>query len=175
VVVRASINPEALTSALGTAIHRVDKNQALADMRTLDQIKSSTVANDRLQTMMLSLFAGVALLLAAIGIYGVISYSVTQRTHELGIRAALGASGRGLLGLVIRQGMSVALAGLAIGFAGSLLLTRLLSSLLFGVSPRDPLTLAAVAVILGGVALLACYLPAHRAARVDPVVALRYE
>lgn len=175
VVVRASINPEALTSALGTAIHRVDKNQALADMRTLDQIKSSTVANDRLQTMMLSLFAGVALLLAAIGIYGVISYSVTQRTHELGIRAALGASGRGLLGLVIRQGMSVALAGLAIGFAGSLLLTRLLSSLLFGVSPRDPLTLAAVAVILGGVALLACYVPARRAARVDPVVALRYE
>jgi putative ABC transport system permease protein len=163
------------TSAIIAAVHEVDKNQALADMQTLDQIKSASVADDRLQTLLLVIFAAIAMLLAAVGIYGVISYSVTQRTHELGIRAALGASRRGLLALVIGRGMTLAFAGLAIGLAGSLALTRLLSSLLFGISPRDPVTLAAVAAILAIVALLACYIPARRAASIDPTVALRYE
>ena len=174
-VLSASADPALLTTAINAAIHEVDKNQALADVRTLDQIKSGTVANDRLQTMLLATFAALALLLSAVGIYGVISYSVTQRTHELGIRAALGASQRGLLGLVIRHGMTLALVGLVLGAAGSLALTRLLSTLLFGISPRDPVTLIAVATILAGVAFAACYIPARRAAGIDPTVALRYE
>jgi putative ABC transport system permease protein len=174
-VLSASADPALLTTAINAAVHEVDKNQALADVRTLDQIKSGTVANDRLQTMLLATFATLALLLSAVGIYGVISYSVTQRTHELGIRAALGASQRGLLGLVIRHGMTLALVGLVLGAAGSLVLTRLLSTLLFGISPRDPVTLIAVATILAGVAFAACYIPARRAAGIDPTVALRYE
>jgi putative ABC transport system permease protein len=174
-VLSASADPALLTTAINAAVHEVDKNQALADVRTLDQIKSGTVANDRLQTMLLATFAALALLLSAVGIYGVISYSVTQRTHELGIRAALGASQRGLLGLVIRHGMTLALVGLVLGAAGSLVLTRLLSTLLFGISPRDPVTLIAVATILAGVAFAACYIPARRAAGIDPTVALRYE
>jgi putative ABC transport system permease protein len=128
-----------------------------------------------MQTMLLGVFAGVALLLAAIGIYGVISYSVTQRIHELGIRAALGASRGGLLALVIRRGMAQAMGGLALGLAGSLAVTRLLSSLLFGVSPRDPGTLIAAAAILTVVAFMASYIPARRAANVDPLVALRQD
>jgi len=174
-VLRGSIEPQALTSAIYSAVHSVDKDQAIADLRTLDQIKSGTVSSDRMQTMLLAIFAGLALLLAAIGIYGVISYSVTQRTHELGIRAALGASRGSLLSMVIRRGMGLTLIGLAIGTAGALELTRLLSSLLFGVSPRDPATLIAVVAILSAVALLACYIPARRAAAIDPMVALRYE
>jgi putative ABC transport system permease protein len=163
------------TSTINAAVHEVDKNQPLTDILTLDQVKSETVANDRLQTMLLTTFATLALLLSAVGIYGVISYSVTQRTHELGIRAALGASQSGLLALVIRNGMALAFTGLALGAAGSLALTRLLSTLLFGISPRDPATLIAVGAILAAVALAACYIPARRAAAIDPTIALRYE
>lgn len=175
IVVRAAVDPEALASALNTAVHEVDKDQPLTDVKTLEKIKSETVANDRMQTMLLSAFGVLALLLSAVGIYGVISYSVTQRTHELGIRAALGASRRGLLVLVVRHGMGLALAGLVLGVAGSLALTRLLSTLLYGISPRDPVTLAAVAAVLLSVAALACYVPARRASNVDPMVALRYQ
>ena len=174
-VLRASIDPDRLTSAIQAAVHAVDKNQPIADLQSLDQIKSGTVSSDRMQTMLLAVFACVALLLAAIGIYGVISYSVTQRIHEIGIRAALGASRGSLLLMVILRGMRLALVGLAIGLAGALVLTRLLGSLLFGISPRDPVTLAAVAAILSTVAFLACYIPARRAAGVNPTVALRYE
>jgi putative ABC transport system permease protein len=172
VVAQASDLP---TSAINAAVHEVDKNQPLTDILTLDQVKSETVANDRLQTMLLTTFATLAMLLSAVGIYGVISYSVTQRTHELGIRAALGASQGGLLALVIRNGMALAFTGLALGVAGSLALTRLLSTLLFGISPRDPATLIAVAAILAAVAFAACYIPARRAAAIDPTIALRYE
>ena len=174
-VLRASLDPRMLTSAIHAAVRAVDKDQAIADLETLEQIKSGTVSSDRMQTMLLAIFAALALLLAAIGIYGVISYSVTQRTHELGIRAALGASRGSLLGMVIRRGMQLTLIGLAIGAAGALALTRLLASLLFGISPRDPVTLIVVAAVLSTVALLACYIPARRAAAVDPLVALRYE
>jgi putative ABC transport system permease protein len=174
-VLRGSLDPRTLTSAIHAAVHAVDKDQAIADLETLEEIKTGTVASDRMQTMLLAIFAALALLLAAIGIYGVIGYSVTQRTHELGIRAALGANRGNLLSMVIRRGMRLTLMGLGIGLAGALALTRLLGSLLFGISPRDPLTLVVVAAVLSTVALLACYIPARRAAAVDPMVALRYE
>ncbi len=174
-IVRAALDPAALQKSIGLAISGVNKDQALSDVRTLEQIKAADVLDDRLETMLLTVFAVVALLLAAIGIYGVISYSVAQRTHEMGIRAALGASAADLLRLVLVNGLMLASAGLAIGFGGALALTRLPSSLLFGVGARDPLTMVSVAGILGVVALVACLIPALRATRVDPLVALRHE
>jgi len=156
------------------AIWRLNKNQALDSIKTVDEIKTDSLGANRFQTALLGAFAGLALLLAAIGIYGVISYSVAQRTHEMGVRAALGASRRDQLRLVLRSGMSLTAIGLGIGVLGALGLTRLLASLLFGVSPRDPWTLAVVSVVLAVVAATACYMPARRATRVDPMVALRY-
>jgi putative ABC transport system permease protein len=128
-----------------------------------------------LRTVLLMAFAALALLLAAIGLFGVISYTVTQRTHELGLRAALGASAWNLLGLVVKQGLGLTALGLVIGLAGSLALTHLLKSLLFEVSPRDPFSLALAAIVLALVAVVASIIPAARATRVDPLVALRYE
>jgi putative ABC transport system permease protein len=144
-------------------------------VETLDQYFAQSVAAPRFITLLLSGFAGLALLLASVGIYGVISYIAVQRTHEVGIRMALGAQKREIIRTVVAKGLVPALAGLAIGIGGALRLTRLLSSLLYGVSPADPLTFAVVSVILIGVALLACYIPARRAAKVDPMVSLRYE
>ncbi len=174
-VLRGALDPRTLTSAIQAAIHAVDKDQAVADLQMLDQIKSGSVASGRMQAILLSVFAALALLLAAIGIYGVIGYTVTQQTHELGIRAALGASRGSLLQMVLRRGMRLTGIGLGIGFVGALILTRLLNSLLFGISPRDPVTLLATGVVLTAVAALACYIPARRAATVDPLIALRYE
>jgi putative ABC transport system permease protein len=174
-VARTAMNPVTLEQSLRRAVLQVDRNQPLTDVKTLEQIESENVAGDRLQTILLGSFAGVAMLLAAIGIYGVISYAVAQRTHEIGIRAALGADAGSLQRLILRGGMILTAGGLAIGFAGALAVTKLLGDLLFGVGARDPATLAAVAAGLASVALLACYLPARRAAKVDPMVALRYE
>jgi putative ABC transport system permease protein len=174
-VVRTAMNPLALDHGLRQAIHEVDSTQPLTDVRSLEQVKSESVASDKLQTRLLGIFAAAAMLLAAIGIYGVIAYAVVQRTHEMGIRAALGASAGNLLRLVLTSGMALAGAGLTVGFAASLVVTRLMSNLLFGVSPRDPITLVVVAALLGSVALIACLVPAWRATKVDPVVALRYE
>ena len=174
-VVRAAMNPAALKQALSTAIHDINKDQTLTDVKTLDQIKAESMATNRLRSLLLTVFASIAVLLAAIGIYGVIAYSVEQRTHELGIRAALGASRGDLLRLVLRSGMLMAGLGLLLGFAGAFGLTRLLANLLFGVGERDPMTIGAVAALLSCVALLACYIPARRATKVDPMVALRYE
>jgi putative ABC transport system permease protein len=174
-VVRAAMDPSGLKLALSKAVHEINKDQTLTEVKTLDQIKAESTASNRLQSMLLTVFAAIAVLLAAIGIYGVISYSVEQRMHEIGIRAALGASKGDLLGLILRSGMLLAGIGLVLGFGGALGLTRLLADLLFGVGERDPLTIGEVAVLLAGVALLACYIPARRATKVDPMVALRYE
>ena len=174
-VVRAATEPSRLVEALRRAVYDVNKEQPLTDVKTLEQIKSESMAGDRLRSMLLGVFAGIALLLSAVGIYGVISYSVAQRTGEIGIRAALGASRLDVLGLVLGRGIWMTGAGLAVGFAGALALTRLLATLLFGVGPWDPFTMVAVSGMLASVGLLACYLPARRAAQVDPAVALRYE
>ncbi len=174
-VVRGNLPPAAFQKAIRQAIDGVNKDQALSDVRTLEKIKTDSLGSDRLQSMLLTVFAAIALLLAAIGIYGVISYSVVQRTHEIGIRAALGASTGNLLRMVLVNGVTLAGIGLALGILGSLAVTRLLATMLFGVSPRDPLTMVAVAIVLALVSVAACLIPALRATRVDPLVALRYE
>ena len=174
-VVRAQLDPSRLEKAIRDSVYGVDKDQPLTDVKTLEQIKSESMASDRLRALLLAVFAGIALSLSAMGIYGVISYSVAQRTAEIGIRAALGASRANLLGLILRNGIWMTSAGLAIGFASAIGLTRLLAKLVFGIGTTDVLTITSVAAILSGVSLLACYIPARRATKVDPAVALRYE
>jgi len=173
--VRASLNPLTLQTPITAAIRSVNKNQAISDVRSVDQIRDQAMGGRRLVSVLLGTFATVALVLAGIGIYGVISYNVAQRTREMGIRSALGATERSLLRLILDQGVRLTLIGLAIGVAGAIGLTRLMSALLFGVGARDPMTMVSVGVILAGVAIMASYVPARRATRVDPVVALRYE
>jgi putative ABC transport system permease protein len=173
--VRGSVNPLTLQKAITAAIRSVNKDQAISDIRSVDQIRNQAMGGRRLVSVLLGTFATVALILAGLGIYGVISYNVAQRTREMGIRSALGASERTLLRLILDQGVRLTLIGLAIGVAGAIGLTRLMSALLFGVGARDPVTMVSVGVILAGVAVLASYVPARRATRVDPVVALRYE
>ena len=174
-IVRASMDPLHLQQAITAAVHQVNKDQALPEIKTLEQLKLETMASNRLNSIMLAGFATVALLLSAIGIYGVISYSVVQRTHEIGIRAALGASKGSVLALILKHGVLMAGTGLVLGLLGTLGLTRLLATLLYGVSARDPITIAAVGAILAVVAVLASYVPAWRAAKVDPMICLRYE
>jgi putative ABC transport system permease protein len=152
-----------------------DKDEPLFHIQTMQQVMSDSVATRRFQMGLLALFASVALMLAAVGIYGLVSYSVSQRTHEIGIRIALGAKREQVLRLVLRQTLRLAASGLVLGIGGALILMRFLSGLLFGVSPNDPLTFVAVSMLLTGVATAASFIPAWRAARVDPMVALRYE
>jgi putative ABC transport system permease protein len=174
-VVRGAMDPTRLVKSIESAVWQINKAQALPEIKTLEQIKSESLGPNRLRTILLGIFAAVALLLAAIGIYGVLSYSVAQRTHEMGIRAALGATYWDQLRLVLRGGMLLTIVGLAIGIGGALAATRLLASMLFNVTAHDPATLVVVAAVLAGVALAACYIPARRATRVDPLIALRYE
>ncbi|MGA2988069.1 MAG: ABC transporter permease [Terriglobia bacterium] len=174
-VVRGAMEPTRLVKSIQAAVWQLNKNQAFDDIRTLEQIKSDSLGENRFRALLLGAFAGLALLLAAIGIYGVISYSVTQRTHELGVRGALGASPRDQLLLVLKGGMTLTAIGMGIGVVATVALTRLLASLLFGVSPYDPWTLALVSVVLAAVAGAACLIPARRATKVEPIVALRYE
>jgi putative ABC transport system permease protein len=174
-VVRGQAAAENLINGMRNAVQSVDKDQPLRRTRLLESSIAQSVAPQRFVTMLLMLFAGIALLLAAVGIYGVMSYTVAQRTHEIGIRIALGAQTGDVLRLVVGQGMLLAVIGLATGLIAALALTRLMQTLLFNVSASDPITFVAIALLLAGVALLACYLPARRAAKVDPMAALRYE
>jgi putative ABC transport system permease protein len=174
-LVRGNIDPSSLAQPMRKAVLAVNKDQALTDIRTLEKIKADSIAADRLRFVLITVFAAIAALLATIGIYGVVSYSVAQRTHEIGIRAALGASAREIVSLILRGGMLMTGIGLALGLAGALALAQLLKAMLFGVESRDPLTIAAVAVLLAVAALAACYVPALRASRVDPMNALRCE
>jgi putative ABC transport system permease protein len=172
---RGAGNTENLAAPAREVIHSLDAEQPVADVRTMEGWLGRSLSRSRFSTLLLAVFAGVAALLAGVGIYGVMSYSVAQRTHEVGIRLALGARGRDVLRLVVGQGMKLASIGLALGLAVAVALTRLMEKLLFGVSPTDPLTFIVVALMIIVVALLACWLPARRAARVDPMIALRYE
>jgi putative ABC transport system permease protein len=174
-MIRTTNKPEGIAAALHHAVQSLDKNQPAHSIRTLESVMSEAVATPRFRTFLLGIFAVVALILALVGIYGVMSYSVAQRAHEIGIRMALGAQAPDVLKLVIGQGMALALAGVAIGLVASFALTRVMSRLLFGVSATNPMTFAVISLLLTGAALLACYLPARRAAKVDPMVALRYE
>jgi len=173
--IRTANDPAALTAAIQREILAVDGQLPVSKIRTMEQVVSESTARQNFNMMLLSIFAGMALLLAAIGIYGLMSYTVEQRTQEIGIRMALGAGRGDMLKLIVRQGMLLAGIGVVIGLAAAFGLTRLLASLLFGVKTTDPMTYAAVALVLISVALLATYIPAWRATKIDPLIALRYE
>jgi putative ABC transport system permease protein len=174
-IVHTSSDPRNLIAAVRGEIHEMDKDQAVYNIVTMEQLLADSISLRRFSMLLLMIFAGVALTLAGVGIYGVISYSVTQRTHEIGVRMALGASRRDIIRLVVRQGMTMTLAGVGIGLVATFALTRVMESLLFGVSATDPATFIIISVVLTCVALGACYVPARRATKVDPMVALRYE
>ena len=174
-VVHTGVPPESLVRAVQAKVWAIDPLMPVTNIRPMEQILAHDSGSQRFNAILLALFSLLAVVLAAVGIYGVISYSVSQRTHEIGIRMALGAQPRDIFRLVVGQGMVLTLIGVAVGLVGAFALTRFLSSLLFGVSTTDPATFAGVALLLAAVALLACYFPARRATRVDPLVALRYE
>jgi len=174
-IVRAERNPTALANAVEQTIHALDKNLPVFRVFTMDQLLSNALAQRRLTLVLLASLAALALLLAAVGIYGVISYAVRQCTHELGLRMALGAQARDVLRLILTQGIKLTLLGIGLGLAAAFALTRWMESLLFGVRPTDALTFAGIALLLLLVALLACWIPARRATKVDPMIALRCE
>ncbi len=174
-VARTTTDPASMVSAIRNQILAVDSDQPVFGVKTLEQVVSDSVAPRRLSMILLAIFAAVAIILAGVGIYGVMSYAVTQRTHEIGIRMALGAQRRDVMRLVVGHGLGLALAGVALGLAGGFAITRVMSSLLFGVGATDPLTFALIPPALIVVALVACYIPARKAMKVDPMIALRYE
>jgi len=171
--IRTTNNPLSLTAAVRSQVQELDKEQPVADIATMEELLATSLSQTHLSAMLLLIFAGVAFVLASVGIYGVMSYVVTERTHEIGIRMALGATRRDVLWLVIKRGLVLASSGVLIGLAGAMALTRLLTSLLFEVSATDPLTFTLIAVLLASVALVACYVPARRATKVVPMKALR--
>ena len=174
-VVRTDGDPLAIAPALQREIRSLDPNQPVSDVRTMDQVMSDTFSRARFNTVLLALFAGLATLLSAVGIFGVMNYSVALRTHEIGLRVAVGAQPRQVLLLILRQGLLLTIVGVVVGLVAAFALTRLLSGLLFGVAAVDPATFATISIVLVTVSLLACYLPARRAMKIDPLVALRSE
>jgi putative ABC transport system permease protein len=174
-IVKAKSDPLSIVAAVRDAVWQVDKDQPVSSIATMDSVMANSIARERFNMLLLSIFAGLALVLASIGIYGVMSYVVAHGTRELGIRLALGAQKHDILTLVIGKAMILSLTGVAIGTIGALLLTRLISKMIYGVKPTDPSTFVGVAVLLTAIAIIACYLPARRAIKIDPVVALRCE
>jgi putative ABC transport system permease protein len=174
-VARTSGDPMSLVAAARRQVLAVDPNQAISNVSTMEQLMDNSVSQRRFNMLLLSIFAAISLVLAAVGIYSVLAYSVAQRTQEIGVRMALGARAANVLKLIIGQGMVLVLIGAALGLAAAFALTRVLTGLLYGVSPTDPATFAIIALLLLGVALVACYLPARRATKVDPIIALRFE
>ena len=175
VLVRTQGDPLSIVGAVRKEVHALDPDQPIAEVKRMSDWVDSSVAEPRYRTTLLALFAAIAMILAATGIYGVMSYSVTQRTHEIGVRMALGARRLDVLKMVVKQGMVLTLVGVVIGLAGAFALTRVMSTLLFGVTAKDPITFGVVAALLIAVAFIACFVPARRATKVDPLVALRYE
>lgn len=175
VVVRTSLNASSVAAGIRQAVHSIDKDLPVTNIESFPEVLGASVAQERFRTFLLSSFSGIALLLAAVGIFGVISYSASQRTREIAIRMAVGAEQRDVLRLILGQGAKLALIGLGVGVVVAFLLTRFMASLLYNVSATDPLTFGVVAIVLLGVAVTACYIPARRAMRIDPMVALRYQ
>jgi predicted permease len=174
-VVSTSVDPESMTSAVRGAVWQIDRDQPVSDIETMDEVLSDSIARQRFSALLLGVFGLVALLLAAVGIYGVMSYTMAQRTHEIGLRMALGARKSDVLKLAVGQALKLVLVGVGAGLAASLVLTRVMTSLLFGVSSTDPVTFAAISLVLVAAGVLASYIPARRATKVDPMIALRYE
>ncbi|HKC64429.1 MAG TPA: FtsX-like permease family protein [Pyrinomonadaceae bacterium] len=174
-VVRTTVEPTELVSSIKHEFAAIDSTLPLSNIATMEEVEARSITSQRFNMLLLGLFAALGLLLAAVGIYGVMSYTVVQSTREIGIRMALGAQAGGVLRLVVGRGMTLALIGMIVGVAASLALTRLMKSLLFGVSATDPATFIMYSLILIVVALAACLIPARRATKVDPMVALRYE
>jgi putative ABC transport system permease protein len=174
-VIRTDGDPAEMAPAVRHALSAIDPDQPVSDVRTMNQVMADTVGRARFNTLLLGLFAGLATLLATVGIFGVMNYSVTLRTREIGLRMALGAKPARVMMLILRQGLLLTLIGIGVGLAGALALTRLMSGLLFGVGATDPATFAAIVLLLAVVSLIACYIPARRATRIDPLIALRYE
>jgi putative ABC transport system permease protein len=173
--VRSRGNPDTVAAGVVDRLHRLDPALAISNVRTMQTEVKQSIAPQRFNAMLVGIYAGLALILALIGIYGVLAYMVMQQTHEMGIRMALGAQRHQIVALVVIGGMRLVLAGAAIGLVGAWGVTRLMQGLLYGVTPGDPITFLAVTALLSGAALLACYIPALRAARIDPMAALRYE
>ena len=175
IIIKGVSDPNQLIASVRQQVKAVDPDQPIYNIRSMDEIRSNSVAPERLNLTLLSIFAGIALVLAIVGIYGVMSYAVTQRTHEIGIRMAVGAQPRDVFRMVIVQGMTLAVIGVAFGLVGAFGLTRLMTTMLFNVKPTDPATFVIIALLLTGIALIACYIPGRRATKVDPVISLRYE
>jgi putative ABC transport system permease protein len=173
IVARTAVDPMNAARDVETAVQSLDRDLPVTKLQPMTALMSEALSRQRLSTVVLAVFALVAMLVAAVGLYGVVAHSVTERTREIGVRMALGAEGRHVLRLFVRQGLVTAAVGTAIGLGGAALLTRVLEHLLFGVTPSDPLTLGSVAFLLLAVALVACYVPARRAARIDPLIALK--
>ena len=174
-VARTASAPQSMSAAIRREVQGLDSNLPVYNIKTMEQHLAESIAWGRFNMLLLTAFAGVAVLLAVAGLYGVMSYMVSQRTHEIGLRMALGAQARDILGMAVRQGLVLIIIGIGVGLAGALALTRVMSGRLYGVGTTDPATFATIVLLLAFASLIACYIPARRATRVDPLVALRYE